>query len=227
MSPSSPAAGELTTFTVTLANRKFDDLVLFHRDDTLTEQFAQSPGSPALSCDSQAVRATEETIVFQVAFRVTGQHHHIIDMGGCGGSGDEPEVFWPLDFTVSGGQAPSNGPRVPTFDPSFTKQVQSSDPGVVDLIALTTDEDGVVDQLTIDWGDGSSPTVVDIAIDPDVEARACDSSAEYYRSNGSFERTHSYATSGQHDVTVTAHSVGCNGAEPHQTSSYSLTVTAP
>jgi hypothetical protein len=68
----------------------------------------------------------------------------------------------------------------------------------------------VVRRVTIDWGDGSTPTVIDLAV---TERTCLDEPTAYPASEQGATADHVYGAAGSYPVTATIVSTGCDGKD--------------
>jgi hypothetical protein len=71
-----------------------------------------------------------------------------------------------------------------------------------------SDRDGVVRRVTVDWGDGSAPSAMDI---PRGERACLDEPTVYRWSGDTHTLEHVYPSSGTFTVTASVVSAGCDG----------------
>lgn len=167
-------------------------------------------------CDEIEGRAEEPGTTrversYQHAYRHPGSYviRAVVGTGsGCGGEEVEAEAEEVTREIVIGGTrtATSNGPREPRVQIGKPYGIRGSNSVVIDVAG--SDDDGFVRRLEVDWGDGTKPEVFGRGLDE------CESSGDTWpRSTYSTgEIHHQYKERGQYDVTVTATSVGCDGA---------------
>jgi len=109
-------------------------------------------------------------------------------------------------ITVLPGAANSNGPAMP--EGSIEQNPEGAPVNGVGMSFGASDRDGVVRRVTIDWGDGSPPSVIDVR----PSDYACvDEPSAYPSAAGTYSLDHVYATDGSYTVTATILSTGCDG----------------
>ena len=147
---------------------------------------------------------TDSTDQLVHAYRVPGRYTATLTVvtGGCEAPVERVEVD--TTVLVTGEAGPSNGPRAP--EPSAV--VLETDPtGTVSVEAGASDRDGFVSKVSVDWGDGSSPSV--LTADP---SECVEDPARWVHSALRETVNHRYDAGGTYQVTVTAVSQGCDGA---------------
>lgn len=192
--------------------------------------FDSRPAVSTTPCQDVPLGPTEVTYVAHRSWRTTGPHTIFVNYFTCL---FDNRLVEPVDANVGGDGVASNGPTQPTagVDP------QPSDGLIAAVVGFGTDGDGVVQVVSIDWGDGSAPTQSAVHVSEasgplwiidDPAGAACDPSAGY-RDFGSGattnQVTHSYAAAGSYVVTATVTSEGCHG-ELAQSATATTTVTA-
>jgi len=107
----------------------------------------------------------------------------------------------------------ANGPLLPQLQPNF-----STDFGGTTMNVPAWDDDGWIQSVTIDWGDGTPPVTAS-------NDGACTMYAGYARGIEFLPPTqrHSYETHGAHVATITGTSTDCNGQSP-QTERQTVTI---
>ncbi|MBV8928486.1 MAG: hypothetical protein JO152_05110 [Mycobacteriaceae bacterium] len=213
ISPQHPVTGDEVTFTVHLANRRMNDAVALYRDPTVVSVFPTPDYQPPdPSCTDTSVQAPEEALVWHVTVHVVGHHHHVVEMWGCRST--EPTVSFPVEYDVGTGSGPNNGPAVPVVTDFVVN-------GPSDVVVDTSDSDGALASVVLDWGDGSTPTRA--TENSTISQVLCVAAGDYMKTDMSYSASHTYATPGPHTVTVTVTSTNCDGGEP-QTGSSTFTM---
>jgi hypothetical protein len=130
-----------------------------------------------------------------------------------------------LEIGSGGSPATSQGPAQPTVRPS---SVYPYTPGVITLNAEARDDDGYVDRLTVEWGDGSA-TETYRNPQPCTTTDSGWPAASYTMLPlwmGVGPVTHRYASDAPHTVTVTVISTACDRTD-EQRASGTLTFPEP
>lgn len=223
---STPAvAGQILTVSVTIRNRKVDDQVGLLFEGQHVGFYDPPPGFQPITCADSGLRSEEETFRFNVDFKIPGHHYPAVYVYGCGPSPD-PTIDLPVDINVEGPPGPTNGaflPAVRSLEWSTGPQDGTADPSQTHILFNGIDRDGVVERFVIDWGDGTAPNEIAISTTDEMRARACDPAQEYDATEGAGLAGHHFANDAPRSVTVTIVSGGCDGADPHQSASATLT----
>ena len=123
--------------------------------------------------------------------------------------GEEPEdVVVEVPVEVTRGEATSNGPARPVAHEPDASPAENGELYEYRVGAYLFDGDGWLSGATVDWGDGSAPTVLRNTDNP------CeDGDGRYYPSNGfDGSATHRYSP-GTYTAVVTFTSTGCAGGD--------------
>jgi hypothetical protein len=171
------------------------------------------PQPPAFDCQSVPTDTPVTQAPFDYATSVShayvlpGTYHIEVDIvvpTQCPNPGEVDRwSFAQTDITVDDGHG-GNGPTEPQLD----ENVYQEPGGVLRLFPSAYDDDGWIQDVTIDWGDGSPVlTIADSNPCYDHDGQSFASGLEM--SPG--EQHHSYPTPGNYTVTVTATSSACDG----------------
>ena len=213
--PAYPRAGELVHFRVSATDSEGGMFAFgFVPGDG---RRASTPGSPIVDCLARDPSApprerspVSETREFAHTYRVAAERHFrvVVATGACDREGHRAELAGAL-VVLPGMTVPSNGPRQPQ---GWVHQNAEGAPanGVWMSIAAA-DADGLVQHATVDWGDGSSPSVLEV---PRGEFDCIDEPNAYPNSGDTHGMEHVYAAPGTYTVTVTVVSTGCDGKNP-------------
>lgn len=214
MSPASPRAGEPVTFTVeaSTAAGLCCGLTLMTGDGG-GDLFPPAPADQHSGCAAQEPTSNS----------VRAELHHVYNKAGrwnfsltarTGGICTPTEsgygsLVGTLEIGGGGSAATSQGPAQPTVHPA---SVYPYAPGVITLNAEARDDDGYVDRLTVDWGDGS-------ATETYRNPKPCTTTASGWPEAsytmlplwmGVGPVIHRYASDTPHTVTVTVISTACD-----------------
>lgn len=217
-------AGRFLKVSVTIKNRKTDDWIGLRMVPEDSPAYWNAPSNAKADCTRSELHSEEETFVWNVQYKVPGHHSPTVVIVGCGPTPDTP-VALPIDIEVEGPTGPSNGAYQPAIQslgwlPYWRNG--TTDPSLSYLWMFGADWDGAVDHFVIDWGDGTPPEVVAATIPDDQRERLCDPTREYEGSETGVGAGHHYSTDGPHNPTVTIVSTGCDGVDPHQQSTATL-----
>lgn len=164
----------------------------------------------------------DETRTFTHSYRVAGAFHiavQVITRVDCTDDGKDTASA-ALDAQVPITPGTTNGPQKPFARLACDSGSRGS---LVARICLAgRDEDGWVDNITVDWGDGSAPTMVPL----EKSDHCSDTPRTYPASERGARADHTYQQAGPFTMTFTAFSVGCDGADP-QSSASTQTWTVP
>jgi hypothetical protein len=166
---------------------------------------------------------TQETSVLRHAYRAPGTYAIRVQVstGYCQDTNIETvEVAGTL--TITQGGTPSNGPLLPTAHIDDRRHLYDEVPASALTFFLGGgDEDGFVNRVVVEWGDGTSEILVDAPI------AGCEESQKLWPSTylDGKEVTHTY-TPGTYTLTVTVTSVGCDGLDT-QTASGTFELVSP
>lgn len=224
MTPAVPRAGEPVTFVVEASTPAglCCNLMLEHGDGS-EGAYPPRPGLGPLDCARLDPKANS----------VRGEITHVYNKGGrwnfslsartgtaCTPS-NPPAAYGSLDGTlqVEGGSsaATAQGPARPEIRPA---SVYPYAPRVITLGATAKDDDGYIDRLVVDWGDGSATQTY-------KNPQPCKPTPGGWPGGtytilplwmGVGPVTHRYADDSPHTVTVTVVSTGCDGSTEQRTS---------
>lgn len=167
---------------------------------------------PTSSPDDQ----TDFTFTLEHAYRAAGTYDMTVtmtQMTSCTTSGDSSSDGVHVD--VAQGAVLSNGPTVPTVGGKFIKGSTKSGDGVLTPYTWTVkgklsgwDDDGWVTKITVDWGDGSTPTGYDFGTDGCTDTPTAWPQSQRYQSV-----EHAYTKQGTYSVTYSVTSTGCDGTD--------------
>lgn len=148
-------------------------------------------------------KATTETESLEHAYRAAGTYEISLtaSTGGCFTTSDEATVVFQVE--VIGAGDVSNGPLVPKAEIGHAYYMDG-DPSVLVSDIGGYDEDGFVDRIEIDWGDGLTETM-------EQPVSKCEESRGGWP-GGWFSRPteHAYEEPGEYQVTIEVTSVGCD-----------------
>lgn len=209
--PAYPRAGEVVRFRVEATDT--DGGVVVIGFDPGDRREASRPGAPSVDCVARDPGApprerppASRTGDFTHAYRVAANRRLSVTVasGDCGRRPNYAELSGTI--TVLPGATTSNGPQEPRG--GIFQNSESAAPGSVRMSISASDVDGVVRRVTVDWGDGSTPSVVDVARD---ERDCANEPTAYPRSGNSHSLDHIYARPGSYTVTASIASTGCDG----------------
>ena len=180
-----------------------------------------------MDCTSRDRSQVVETVQFSQRLRQVGFHRHFILSQDCyqtGGPNRPVETLTTIEFYMSGPAAPGNGPEPPHGPVGFTYSPDT--PLSIGQNLQGTDDDGIVDHFTIDWGDGSD--VESVSAELQQGTPPCDPDSEYIATFGSGQSQHTYSAAGTYVLTLSIFSVDCSGGTEQQaTVTETVTVPAP
>ena len=171
------------------------------------------------------------SLPFAHSWRLAETFQLVVVVSTCGDpftGADKYQRTVRLAVPVGGGEVSSNGPQAPDAGGYLTPD--SSTAMEVVVVAAVDDRDGYGRSLTIDWGDGSAPSVFERAL-----TDCKDSSGQRYpdeltdRSTGFVpggSQRHTYAAAGTYTITLHGTSTGCDG-DSSQSAEGTLRVTVP
>ena len=219
--PAYPRAGEVVQFRVDATDSEGGILVFgFNAGDSRT---GTKPGAPIVDCvapdpdappkERSPVRRTSD---FEHVYRAAAQRHFsvMVATGDCSRKPHYAKVAGVI--TVLPGVTTSNGPRMP--EGSVTQNPDGAPSNAVLMSIGAVDRDGVVRRISVDWGDGSGPSVLEV---PPSEYSCADEPTAYPSSGDTHGFHHVYAVAGTYTVRATIVSTGCDG-----TAQQSETVTS-
>ena len=161
------------------------------------------------------------TLVYHRAYRATGDWTFVIPYGdspGCKeGSAQHPPPTVRGTIHMGPGPWTHNGPMQPEVYWGG-EQCPSSGSGLtVCTQEVSADFDGWVDQMSLDWGDGSPPYQQTVPPPANCEpGTQSPQHADAYPTGGLSSgppMSHTYPRSGQYTITLSAHSEGCDASE--------------
>lgn len=208
--PAYPRAGELVRFHIEATDS--DGGIMAMGFDAGDRRLRTRPSAPAVACalDPDAPRDEPPPTVqhgsYDYIYRVAAEHHFTV-MAATGSCSREPH-YAELEgtITVLAGQTTSNGPRPP--EGSVAENLEGAPANGVRMSVGAWDDDGVVRRVHVDWGDGSEPSVLDVA---EGDHTCVDEPNAYPTSGDTHTLDHVYATAGTYTVTATIVSTGCDG----------------
>lgn len=172
-----------------------------------------SPGPPIPECQGapDSGEPSSHKVVRDRAYRLPGVYTVtvIANSGRCKSSSTAEASG---ELTVGPGTVVSNGPREPKVNLYVPSEGAGDREGTTYLGIGYSDGDGWVRSLSVDWGDGADPEVLEY---PDCR----DPVTRFPGTGNTVEIPHRYATGGTFDVTVTAVSTGCDGLHEQRASS--------
>lgn len=221
--PAYPRAGELVQFHVEATDT--DGGWIAFGFDPGDRRLVAEPGAPAAACvapdpdappkeRSSAMRRSSFDYVYRVA--AERRFSVMVATGDCARAPHYAELNGTI--TVLPGVTTSNGPRVP--EGSVSENPEGAPPSGVWMSVGASDRDGVVRRVSVDWGDGSEPSILEV---PQGEYACVDEPTAYPSSGGTHSLEHVYETAGSYTVTATLVSTGCDGQNAQ---SVSVTSTA-
>lgn len=127
----------------------------------------------------------------------------------CGSRAADDQVTATGSITITGNNL-TNGTSSPTVDVNIRTGGMSSDP-LLGLSVRTSDSDGYISNIIINWDDGSAPTVIAYPL------ASCREDGRGLPSSSRIETPErNYLNAGSYDITVTVTSVGCDGTQIQQ-----------
>ena len=178
-----------------------------------------------LVCDSVAgdekpsEEATDKSEQMTHAYRQPRTYEVTVSAytGGCFAHWDRAAVSFEIEATDTGAEL--NGPMEPRAKIGHAYYT-GGNPSVLVSDIGGYDEDGFVQRIEIDWGDGSSEVM-------ERPWESCDAEGANYPGGWFSEpREHAYEEPGGYEVAITVESAGCDG-ETVQTDSASRTLEFP
>ncbi len=169
---------------------------------------------------SATIHSIDQTFTYTYAFREATSYpiHFWFWAGTCRNSVGHD---WRTTIGVTQGNSQTNGPTEPAFYQPFYNASASG--GAITIRPSFGDADGNVSQLSVDWGNGGPPTVINIQ-------QSCNDpapSGKYWPDSATSQTATSPTLSpGTYTVTITVTSTGCDGNYPQTAStSHTFTVT--
>lgn len=212
-------AGEIVEFTV--EGRDAAGGVLAFGADFGDGTPTGMPAPPQVRCATATTAAPAESarsVVYRHAYRLPGVYRVTLAaaVGGCHRDGNTVEAV--TEVVIAPGSVFSNGPETPVV--TVAQSPAEGRPAGTSVLSVgLVDHDGFVKKVTISWGDGQTSVI-------DYPTADCYDPITRWPSTAdtkTFE--HAYAASGDHVVSVTAVSSGCDGLF-EQTATASGTVTS-
>jgi hypothetical protein len=159
MSPAAPRAGETVTFVVeaSMPGALCCGLML-QSGDGGGDQYPAPPalGAPA-PCAAQEPKSSSVRGEMRHVYNKAGRWNFSVSARSGGICTPSASVYGSLDGTIEVGGGTSGpspqGPARPTVRPASVYPYESQ---VITLVAEARDDDGYVDRLVVDWGDGSA-----------------------------------------------------------------------
>lgn len=209
--PAYPRAGEVARFRVEATDTEGGVIVFgFNPGD---QRHGSSAGVPIVDCsprDPDAPRGerspAQRTSDIDHAYRISAQRNFSVTVatGGCDRKPHRAKVSGTI--TVLPGIPPSNGPGLPEV--FVGENLEGAPPSGVWMSIGASDRDGVIRHISIDWGDGSAPSVLEV--EPG-EYSCIDEPIAFPSSGVTHGVEHVYAAAGTYTVTATVESRGCDG----------------
>ncbi len=179
------------------------------------EQFLWGAPEP---CETTQTRDDDVVAEGLIAYRAAGTYDVVANVWSL----DDCDGGYQIDhdrmhLAVAQGVDVTNGPAAPQvkFTPYQVAKEPASliDPGsrTVDVKFIGYDDDGWITKVTIDWGDGSEPTVLDYGTEG-----CTDSPTDWPHGSTKKQREpvrHEYGDDDRHTITMTVTSAGCGGAD--------------
>ena len=152
--------------------------------------------------------------------------------GSCTTSGPRANLFGTIE--IAPGLTTAQGPSLPHVDVDYSVQPPGHDDDLswLSLAGLVTEEDGWIRRVSIDWGDGTPPTVFGGAVGSAFNPNVCTSTISGWPVGGlvpifTGSAIHHYAAPGTYRVTTSALSTACDGVSAPQIGTGTLTWRVP
>ena len=220
MEPASPKAGEAIRFVLE-ASTPVESCCLLYM--WFGDDFGWPGLGQSLSCAVSAPKKRAEVVH---TYNTHGRWEFMFGALACDGP-PRGALFGSLDVALGAGSA--QGPSLPVVrvDSSIPYPGHDGDRRYLTIFGEAIDDDGYVDHMVLDWGDGSPVQGLD------GDLRGCRTSASGWPlpsvawSPNDAPPWHRYSAPGTYTVTITAFSTACDGsAEQRGTSALSWRVPA-
>lgn len=217
VAPAAPVAGQVVHFSVVIGPSGLACCTgEIAYDTSMVSQF----GPTGAGCPAVPGNHFESTYVYNDA----GPVEFTVKVGPCTGT-----AGWLSGWLrVGEGRSSVQGPALPVVRRLglYGTSEHAGDTRWLPLFVQVSDEDGWIDQVVVDWGDGTAAEVLTpnvgrcLAMAPNAWPRPSSVSLPAPTTNPSIPGAglplHFYAASGTYTVKVTVRSTACDGSEPQQ-----------
>jgi hypothetical protein len=158
MTPAAPRAGETVTFVAeaSMPSGLCCSLML-QSGDGGGDQYPPPPGFGPAPCSAQEPKSNAVRAELRHIYNKGGRWNFSVSARSGGICAPSASVYGSLDGTIQiaagSSTASPQGPALPTVRPASVYPYESQ---VITLAAEARDEDGFIDRLVVDWGDGSA-----------------------------------------------------------------------
>lgn len=158
MSPAAPRVGETVTFAAeaTLPGTLCCGLMLITSDGG-GDQYPPSPpvGGPS-SCSSQEPKSSSVRAELHHIFNKAGRWQFTVSPRSGGICVPSESVYGSIDGTIEVGAGAAASPQGPALPSMRIASIYPYAPQVVTVGVDARDDDGYIDRISVDWGDGSA-----------------------------------------------------------------------
>jgi hypothetical protein len=179
-----------------------------------TASFADASAAPCTD------RKIDTTYSLPYQYREDGKYGVVARIKDCGAT---EFTEFTGDVSVAHASTHSNGPRQPVVNADNAATI-SGDSATLGVDA--SDDDGWISAISVDWGDGNSPSVSTFPNADNPQTCADNDGHSWPHAISNANLTSPSLAPGSYRVTATVTSTGCDGGD-EQTTSQTVTVTIP